>query len=92
MRTFMEIRNITTKDVMWIVKDSHNRLDFTDNYNGISDTYMGVSLSLWDDNFQYLKRNQWVLEIDTHNLRKELKKQGFTEVNPNEMDLLMYGR
>ena len=74
------------KDYVYHVKDGDNLFVLTYCFNNISDTYMGAQLKIFDDNWQYLKRNLWILDIQSDNISKELQHQGFEKIEATNLD------
>ena len=47
---------------------------------------MGAQLKIFDDNWQYLKHNLWILDIQSDNISKELQHQGFEKIEATNLD------
>jgi hypothetical protein len=62
-------------------------------YNHISDSYMGTMIECFADTIRAIQNTipNFFDEFEESDARGSLKKLGFTEVEPNAVDLRIYG-
>lgn len=88
---FSEIRQ-ENKDILYIVhyaKDSTIKVIHV--YNSIGQSYMGVEVEAFVETLRGLLREfPDFLEVLGHDPRKELAKLGFVQMEPTDMELMLY--
>ncbi len=87
-KTYSVIRR-KDKSYVYTLNDGSNRLTFIYHFSTISETYMGMELKAFDDNWQFLKRNIHLLDIFHGEFEKEIKFLGYIQVEPTEVDKLL---
>lgn len=88
MKIYTELVS-NTGDRIFKIKDGSSSITATMAKNAFSDTYSGLILSIWDDNFQWVKRNTWIFDLDASNIRYTLLENDFIEREPTQIELLI---
>lgn len=88
---YSEIRK-SDKSILFLVHYAKDSTVHVENvYNSISYTYMGITINCFTDTLRGLLRTfPDFLEVLGHDPRKDLKKLGFVEVEPTELELMLY--
>ena len=89
MKTYTEIRS-TNRDIIFILNDGVISLKIIMRFNSMVESYSGLELQAWEDSFEYIKNNQWLLDLNCLNIKDQLKINNFIEVRPTPMQGFIY--
>lgn len=88
---FSELKQ-SDKDILYIVHPYENTtIILRDCYNSIGDSYMGIQIEAFIENIRGLLRTYPnFLEVVDLQPRRELKELGFVQVEPTELEVMLY--
>jgi hypothetical protein len=97
MNTFKpsySVINQKNKDILFIVHYAeHSTVHATNAYNSAGQSYFGVELSGFVETFRGLLRVfPNFLEVLGHDPKSELKELGFVEVEPTDLEKMLYDK
>lgn len=90
MKTYTQIIN-SDKDIIYLLNIDGKTIELIKPYNGISQSYGAIVLTVYDDAFKSLRNNLWLLDLHIGtDLDILLKGNGFELVKPSYIQEFIY--
>lgn len=90
MKSYSKITN-DRKDIIYLLNIDGNTLKLIMPFNSIGGTYNALKLEVYDDAFECLRENLWLLDMDnTVNIDSILQISGFMCIPADNLQNLLY--